>query len=133
MAILSRRLILLAILLYEQFVHHTQINLRPNTQLLSTQQHAYQSFLITFWFNSVCVTEPRSVNFRENIYINMNYSYPTTMYESIFAQMYIFIVEKYFFAIFALIKFMVKSKNCKYTRNTYIRANILSYIVVRKL
>ena len=43
MAILSRRLILLAILLYEQFLHLTQINLHPSTQLLSTQQHAYQS------------------------------------------------------------------------------------------
>ena len=44
MAILSRRPILLAILLYEQFLRLTQINLYPNTQLLSTQQHAYQSF-----------------------------------------------------------------------------------------
>ena len=44
MAILSRRLILLAILLYEQFIHYTQINLRPDMQLLSTQQQAYQSF-----------------------------------------------------------------------------------------
>ena len=48
LAILSRRLILLAILLYEQFVHHTQINLRPNKQPLSTQKHAYQSFLSYF-------------------------------------------------------------------------------------
>ena len=49
MAILSRTLILLAILLFEQFIHHTQINLRPNKQLLSTQQqHAYQSFLSYF-------------------------------------------------------------------------------------
>ena len=35
MAILSRRPILLAILLYDQFLHLTQINLHPNTQLLS--------------------------------------------------------------------------------------------------
>ena len=35
---------LLAILLYEQFIHYTKINLRPNKQLLSTQQQAYQSF-----------------------------------------------------------------------------------------
>ena len=48
MAILSRTLILLATMLYEQFIHHTQINLRPNKQLLSTQQHAYQSFLSYF-------------------------------------------------------------------------------------
>ena len=35
-AILSRRLILLAILLYEQFIHHSQIYLCPNKELLST-------------------------------------------------------------------------------------------------
>ena len=46
MAILSRRHILLAILLSEQFLHLTQINLHPNIQFLRTQQHAYQSF---FW------------------------------------------------------------------------------------
>ena len=44
MAILSRRPILLAILLYEQFKHLKRINLRPNAQFLSTQQYAYQSF-----------------------------------------------------------------------------------------
>ena len=48
MAILSRRLILLAIFSYEQFIHYTHINLRPNKQLLSTQQQAYQSFLSYF-------------------------------------------------------------------------------------
>ena len=44
-AILSRRPILLVILLYEQFLHLTLINLHPNTQLLSTQQHT-RAFLI---------------------------------------------------------------------------------------
>ena len=38
----------LAILLYEQFIHLTQITLRPNIQLLSTQQHAYQLFFSYF-------------------------------------------------------------------------------------
>ena len=47
MAILSRRPILLAILLYEQFIYLTQNTLRPNIQFLSTQQQAYQSFLVT--------------------------------------------------------------------------------------
>ena len=64
-AILSKRPILLAILLYEQFLHLTQINLHPNTQLLSTQQLAYQSFLVTSWFDSVCVTVACWVNFKE--------------------------------------------------------------------
>ena len=45
---LSWRRIPLAILMYEQFIHLTQITLRPNIQLLSTQRHAYQSFLSYF-------------------------------------------------------------------------------------
>ena len=94
MAILSRRPILLPILLYEQFKHLNRNNLRPNLQLLSTQQRVYQSFLVTSWFDSVCVTVTRWVNFREFFYMNMNYSYSTTMYESIFFKMYIFLVEK---------------------------------------
>ena len=48
MSILSRRSILLAILLYEQFIHLTRINLRHNIQFLSTQQRAYQSFFCYF-------------------------------------------------------------------------------------
>ena len=43
-----KRQIPLAILLYEQFKHLTQITLRLNTQLLSNQQHAYRSFLSHF-------------------------------------------------------------------------------------
>ena len=65
MSILSRRRILLAILLSEQFLHLTQINLHPNIQFLSTQQNAYQSFLVTSWFDSVCVTVACWANFKE--------------------------------------------------------------------
>ena len=65
MAILLRRPILLAISLYEQFLHLTQIDLHPNTQLSSTHQHAYQSFLVTSWFDSVCVTVACWVNCKE--------------------------------------------------------------------
>ena len=36
----------LAILLYEQFIHLTQVNLHPNIQFLSTQQYAITIF---FW------------------------------------------------------------------------------------
>ena len=35
----------------------------------------------------------------KNIYMNMYYNYPTTIYESIFAQMNKFLVEKYIFPI----------------------------------
>ena len=95
MVFFSRLQILLAILLYEQFIHHTQLKLRPNLQFLSTQQHAYQSFLVTSWFDSVCITVTRGMNFREkHLHDYMKYSYSPTMYESIFAQMYIFLVEK---------------------------------------
>ena len=48
MAILSLIRIPLAILLYGQFIHLTKITLRPNIQLFSAQQHAYQSFLSYF-------------------------------------------------------------------------------------
>ena len=44
------------ILLYDDFIHHTQINLWPNRQFLSIQQCAYKSF-------------------------SSYYSYSTTMYE----------------------------------------------------
>ena len=44
MAFLSRILILLAILLYEQYIHHTQASICPSMQFLSAQKYAYQSF-----------------------------------------------------------------------------------------
>ena len=50
---------------------------------------------------------------KKNIYINMNCNYPTTIWESIFAQMYNFLVEQYIFPISAYKCFKVKSKNCK--------------------
>ena len=100
-------------MLSEQFLHLTQINLHPNIQYLSTQQHAYQSFLVTSWFDSVRVTVACRVNFKKSIHKNMNYSSLTTMYESIFAEMYIFLVEKYFLQFWLKIFLMVKSKKCK--------------------
>ena len=48
MAILSRKSILLAILLHGQFIHYTQISLHPNIHFFTPQQHAYQSFLSYF-------------------------------------------------------------------------------------
>ena len=43
--------------------------------------------------------------------MNMNFNYPTTIFRSIFAQMYKFLVEKYIFTIFAYELFKVKMKN----------------------
>ena len=47
-----RKLILLAILLYEQYIHLTQTSLHPNTQYLRDQKYAYLSFFSYFqgWF-----------------------------------------------------------------------------------
>ena len=45
---MSRILILLAILLYEQYIRHTQASICPNMQFLSAQQYAYQSLLSYF-------------------------------------------------------------------------------------
>ena len=42
MAFLSRKLIRLAKLLYEQYIHHTEASICPNMQYLSAQQYAYQ-------------------------------------------------------------------------------------------
>ena len=50
---------------------------------------------------------------KKNIYMIMNYSSLTRMYESMFNKIYIILAEKYFFAILAKNNFMVKSKNCK--------------------
>ena len=50
------------------------------------------------------------VNFREKKYTNMNYSNSTKMYEIIFAQMYIFLVEKYFFCNFCFKLFRGKKQ-----------------------
>ena len=44
-------------------MHYTHIDLNPNMQFFGTQQHAYQSFLVTSWFDSVCVVVACWVNF----------------------------------------------------------------------
>ena len=64
MAMLSRRLQLLAIFLYDKFKHHAQIDLRQHSQFLSTQHCAYQSFLVASWFDSVCIQVASWVNCR---------------------------------------------------------------------
>ena len=63
--------------------------------------------------------------------MNMKYSYPTTMYESILAKMYVFLVFLYFTAFYHEKDL---SKNCKKyfsIRIVYIQVKILSYIVVK--
>ena len=62
----------------------------------------------------------------------MNYNYPNTIFRSIFAQMYKFLVEKYIFTIFAYELFKVKLKIVNNTRKKHnIRVKILLNIAVR--
>ena len=84
----------LAILLYKHFIHLTQITLRPKIQLFEHTAACLSGVLFTSWFYSV-------YNFVTRM--NMNYNYLTTIYESIFAQMYKFLVEKYIFPILLII------------------------------
>ena len=130
MVILSRRRIPLPILIYEQFIHCTQIILRPIIQLLSTAQHAYQSFLVTSWFYSVYNIVTRWVILEKNININVNYYYPTTIWESIFAQMYKFLVENIFFQFLRIIFSRSKAKIVNNTRNKYILVKILPILLL---
>ena len=127
MSIVPRRRIPLAILLYEQFIHLTQITSRSNIQFLSTKQSAYQSFLVTSWFDSVRITVKRWLNCRVNIYMNMNYSYPTIQHMKVLSSKCTNIwLKKPFFPFFSYTIFM--KKNVNNTRNTYIWVKIISYI-----
>ena len=59
-----------------------------------------------------------------NVNMNMNFSYPTTMYEIILTQMYIFLV---LFSIFALYHEKRIRKNCKTyfsTRVVHVHVNV---------
>ena len=56
----------------------------------------------------------RWVNFRKkNSCMNMKFNHTTTIFRSIFTQIFTFLVEKYIFTIFAYELFKVKLKNCK--------------------
>ena len=48
MIFLSRKSVLLAILLHGQFIPYTHISLHPNIHFFIAQQRAYQSFLSYF-------------------------------------------------------------------------------------
>ena len=65
----------------------------------------------------------------QNVNMNMSYSYPTTMYESILAQKYVFLVSLTIFAFYHEI-FKQNGKRYFSIRNMHIWAKILSYIVV---
>ena len=51
---------LLALLLNEQFMHHTQINLSPRVLRVLISH-----FQVTSWFDSVCIVVARQVYFRD--------------------------------------------------------------------
>ena len=90
MAILSRRLIILAIMLYEKLIHHMKINLSPNTVLEYTAMCLSVIFELLPGLICLQCCSMLGELFDKNVYMNMNYSYPTTVYESIFAQTYVY-------------------------------------------
>ena len=77
------------------------------------------------------------------VIMNMNYSYPTTMYESILAHVNVFLVFFFFFFFFTFLAFYHendfkqklqkknKKKKKKSTRIVYIQVKILSHILVK--
>ena len=74
----------------------------PIHTVFSTQQCAYQSFWLLPGLISFISPWLAGWTLEKNNQLNMNYSYPNTIYESIFAQIYIFLVEKHFFSHFVL-------------------------------
>ena len=100
------------LLLCEQFIHLTQITLHPNIQFLSNQQRAYHSFLVTSWFDSVCITMTCWANFKENHLQKHEQQLSDYNIRKNIAQMYKFLAEKIQFPI--LLKFfIVKIQNVK--------------------
>ena len=79
----------------------------PTNSFLSTQQRAFWLLPVFIPFSSLHDTMGEYLE--KNIYTNMNYSNSTTMYESIFAQVYIFLVEKYLCIFCLKLFFMVKN------------------------
>ena len=63
--------------------------------------------------------------------MNMNYSYPTTMYESILAEMNVFLIFFTLFAFYHENDFKQKLQKYFSTRIVYIQVKILSYILVK--
>ena len=96
---------------YEQFIHLTRIFSRSNTQFLRTKQQAYQSFLVTPRFDSVCATVVGVGGFygkylHEHELQLSDYIYVQRM--NVFCQyVYIFIEEKYLLPCLPVF-FMVK-------------------------
>ena len=99
MAILSRRRIRLAILMSEQFLHLIQNDLNLN---ITVFEYSAACFSAVFWPPGLIPFASLWHCWRilmKSIDMNMNYSSLTTMYESIFAPKYLFLVEKIVFAI----------------------------------
>ena len=77
------------------YISHKSLN-APTYNFFSTQQRAYQSFLATSWFGSVCIIVTRWVNFREKTFtwtLTTAIRLQSMSYQSIFIQMYTFLVE----------------------------------------
>ena len=128
---LSKALTCMKLFLYKQkllfyhgegylWPHCCMNNLYSSHRSLYTPRYCFSAvgsmlislFRVTSWFDTVCNIVTRWVNFKKkNSCINMNYNYLTTIFRSIFTQMYKFLVEKYIFTIFPYELFKVKMKN----------------------
>ena len=63
-------------------MHHPQINFLQSTQVLSTQQRAYQSFSINFPGLIPFASLPHAWCLSDNyVHLSMNYSFLTTIYK----------------------------------------------------
>ena len=115
----------LAILLNEQFMHLTLILYTAFEYSAAYLYVNFGYFLVLFRLHFGML----ELIFKKTIYMNMNYDFLTTLYESIFAQKYILLVEKY------VLQFWLKNFHSKKetmvsnTRKTYSWAKILPYIV----
>ena len=113
-AILSSRQITLAILLYEQFyTSHTDHFTPQHTALEHPAACLSVVFELPPGFILFTILRHAGGTLERIIYINMNYNYPTTIWGSIYAQMYKLLVEKYIFPVFAYKVFKVKGQKCK--------------------
>ena len=70
------------------YISHTSLY-APTYSIGAISSMLISLFRVTSWFETVCSIVTRWVNFiKKNNCMKMNYNYPTTIFRSIFAQMY---------------------------------------------
>ena len=82
-------------------------------------------FRFTSWFDTDCNIVTHWKNFRKTSCMNIDYNYLTTIFKSIFSQMYEFLVKNIYLRILHMNFVRSKWKFVNNTRNTYIWVKIL--------